>query len=82
MNTRYIKFNRFFNFEFFFCVKRSLISKKRRKQDFYRAIWKNNKSLRKCHILSRVQMKSWAGKALETVNCCAFLKRRLIGACC
>jgi hypothetical protein len=28
----------------------------------------------------RVQMKSWAGKALETVNCCAFLKRRLIGA--
>jgi hypothetical protein len=31
--------------------------------------------------LSRVQMKSWAGKALETVNCCAFLKRRLIGAC-
>jgi hypothetical protein len=32
-------------------------------------------------LLSRVQMKSWAGKALETVNCCAFLKRRLIGAC-
>jgi hypothetical protein len=33
--------------------------------------------------LSRVQMKSWAGKALdmETVNCCAFLKHRLIGAC-
>jgi hypothetical protein len=31
--------------------------------------------------ISRVQMKSWAGKALETVNCCAFLKRRLIGAC-
>jgi hypothetical protein len=31
-------------------------------------------------FLSRVQMKSWAGKALETVNCCAFLKRRLIGA--
>jgi hypothetical protein len=29
----------------------------------------------------RVQMESWAGKALETVNCCAFLKRRLIGAC-
>jgi hypothetical protein len=27
------------------------------------------------------QMKSWDGKALETVNCCAFLKRRLIGAC-
>jgi hypothetical protein len=26
-------------------------------------------------IVSRVQMKSWAGKALETVNCCAFLKR-------
>jgi hypothetical protein len=22
-----------------------------------------------------------AGKALETVNCCAFLKRRLIGTC-
>jgi hypothetical protein len=32
-------------------------------------------------LLSRVQMKSWAGKALETVNCCAFLKRRLFGAC-
>jgi hypothetical protein len=32
-------------------------------------------------FISRVQMKSWAGKALETVNCCAFLKRRLIGAC-
>jgi hypothetical protein len=35
-------------------------------------------------VVSRVQMKSWAGKALElleTVNCCAFLKRRLIGAC-
>jgi hypothetical protein len=29
--------------------------------------------------ISRVQMKSWAGKALETVNCCTFLKRRLIG---
>jgi hypothetical protein len=32
-------------------------------------------------IVLRVQMKSWAGKALETVNCCAFLKRRLIGPC-
>jgi hypothetical protein len=32
-------------------------------------------------FISRVQMKSWAGKALEIVNCCAFLKRRLIGAC-
>jgi hypothetical protein len=32
-------------------------------------------------IVSGVQMKSWAGEALETVNCCAFLKRRLIGAC-
>jgi hypothetical protein len=31
--------------------------------------------------ISSVQMKSWAGKALETVNCCAFLKRRFIGAC-
>jgi hypothetical protein len=31
--------------------------------------------------VSSVQMKSWVGKALETVNCCAFLKRRLIGAC-
>jgi hypothetical protein len=31
--------------------------------------------------ISSVQMKPWAGKALETVNCCAFLKRRLIGAC-
>jgi hypothetical protein len=31
--------------------------------------------------LRRVQMKSWSGKALETDNyCCAFLKRRLIGA--
>jgi hypothetical protein len=27
--------------------------------------------------ISRVQMKSWTGKALETVNSCAFLKRRL-----
>jgi hypothetical protein len=35
----------------------------------------------KCSLISRVQMKSWAGKVLETVNCCAFLKRRLIGAC-
>jgi hypothetical protein len=26
-------------------------------------------------------MISWAGKALETVNCYAFLKRRLTGAC-
>jgi hypothetical protein len=32
-------------------------------------------------FISRVQMKSWAREALETVNCCAFLKRRLIGAC-
>jgi hypothetical protein len=24
--------------------------------------------------VSRVQMKSWAGKALDTLNCCAFLK--------
>jgi hypothetical protein len=31
--------------------------------------------------LSYVLNISWAGKALETVNCCAFLKRRLIGAC-
>jgi hypothetical protein len=30
--------------------------------------------------ISRVQIKSWAEQALETVNCCAFLKRRLIGA--
>jgi hypothetical protein len=30
-------------------------------------------------IISRVQMKSWAGTALETVNCFAFLKRKLIG---
>jgi hypothetical protein len=30
--------------------------------------------------LSRVQMKSSAGKALKTVNCCAFLQRGLIGA--
>jgi hypothetical protein len=27
------------------------------------------------------QLQSWTGKALETVNRCAFLKRRLIGAC-
>jgi hypothetical protein len=33
------------------------------------------------NVLSRVRMKSWARKALETVNCCAFLKRRLIGEC-
>jgi hypothetical protein len=32
------------------------------------------------YLVSRAQMKSWAGKALETVNCCTFLKRRLIGA--
>jgi hypothetical protein len=25
-------------------------------------------------------MKSWAGKALETVNCCAFLKRSMLTA--
>jgi hypothetical protein len=31
--------------------------------------------------ISRVQMKSWAGKALETVNCYVFLERKLIGAC-
>jgi hypothetical protein len=30
-------------------------------------------------VVLRVQLKSWAGKALETVNSCAFLKRRLIG---
>jgi hypothetical protein len=28
--------------------------------------------------ISRVQMKSWAEKALETVNCCAFLKRSML----
>jgi hypothetical protein len=38
-------------------------------------------TLKQIQLISRVQMKSWAGKALETVNCCAFLKRRLIGAC-
>jgi hypothetical protein len=32
-----------------------------------------------CVLISRIQLKSWPGKALETVNC-AFLKRRLIGA--
>jgi hypothetical protein len=32
-------------------------------------------------IISGIQMISWAGEALETVSCCAFLKRRLIGAC-
>jgi hypothetical protein len=36
---------------------------------------------KKIDTISRVQMKSWAGEALETVSCCAFLKRRLIGAC-
>jgi hypothetical protein len=30
------------------------------------------KNLKKNHYLARVQMKSWAGKALETVNCCTF----------
>jgi hypothetical protein len=39
------------------------------------------KKCEKEEIVSAVQMKSWAGKALETVNCCAFLKRRLIVAC-
>jgi hypothetical protein len=32
-------------------------------------------------VISRVQIKSLIGKALETVNCCAFLKRRLTEAC-
>jgi hypothetical protein len=32
-------------------------------------------------FVSRVQIKSWVGKALETVNCFAFLKRKLIEAC-
>jgi hypothetical protein len=31
----------------------------------------------KISIVSRVQRKSWAAKALETVNCCAFLKRKV-----
>jgi hypothetical protein len=35
--------------------------------------------LSKNKTVLRVQIKSWAGKALETVNCRAFLKRRLIG---
>jgi hypothetical protein len=37
-----------------------------------------------CQVLSHVRMKSWAGKALETANCCVFfkfLKCRLVGAC-
>jgi hypothetical protein len=29
-------------------------------------------------IISGLQMKSWTGKALETVNCFAFLKCKLI----
>jgi hypothetical protein len=33
------------------------------------------------NVLSRAQMKSWDGEALETVNYCAFLQRGLIGAC-
>jgi hypothetical protein len=37
-------------------------------------------TLDKVLSISRVQMKSWAGKALETVNCYAFLQRKLIGA--
>jgi hypothetical protein len=34
----------------------------------------------KFHVkkVSRVQMKAWVGKALGTVNCCDFLKRRLM----
>jgi hypothetical protein len=32
-------------------------------------------------VTIKFQMKSWAGEALETVNCCAFLQRRLIGGC-
>jgi hypothetical protein len=31
--------------------------------------------------VGKIFQKAWAGKTLETVNCCAFLKRRLIGAC-
>jgi hypothetical protein len=34
-----------------------------------------------CNIARSNEILGWAGKALETVNCCAFLKRRLIGAC-
>jgi hypothetical protein len=46
------------------------------------AIYKlNNMSELLYYKISRVQMKSWVGKALETVNCCTFLKRRLIGVC-
>jgi hypothetical protein len=42
------------------------------------------KTLQKAHCIlfcKFYQMKSWAGEALETVNCFAFLKRRLVGAC-
>jgi hypothetical protein len=35
------------------------------------------KKCEKEEIVSAVQMKSWAGKALETVNCFGFLKCKL-----
>jgi hypothetical protein len=46
-------------------------------------VWmnKNENTSSGYKFISHVQMKSWAGKALETVNCYAFLKRRVIGAC-
>jgi hypothetical protein len=39
--------------------------------------YKFKQRLQKTPQISRVQMKSWAGRALETLNCCTFLKRRL-----
>jgi hypothetical protein len=46
----------------------------------FRAKWGALRAFSLLIFISRVQMKSWAGKALKTFNCCAFLQRGLIGA--
>jgi uncharacterized membrane protein YkvI len=51
-------------------------------RSFFYKILKRSLVLVMCTMC--VQMKSWAGEALElleTVNCCAFLQRRSIGGC-
>jgi hypothetical protein len=47
----------------------------------WRRVGGRNANLNQQQMGKKYQMKSWAGKALETVNCCGFLKRRLIRAC-
>jgi hypothetical protein len=46
----------------------------------YKNNFKKLKGIRRKKLKTVWKQLSWAGKALETVNCCAFLKRRLIGA--